>query len=306
MATSETLQRVLVYIKQASEITASPASFTQSVLDALGSGNKDEMNVFTKLQENKLLISATQLNDVKKSVKIKRPSFCPIHNLRPDEVLQLPQAIRSRGIDVGAVTLLESCDGNVLLTRRASHLSIFPGVWVPPGGHVELGETLETAALRELKEETGLDISLDNCVDNAMPIIALWESAFPAMLSVGLPKRHHMVVYLYARLKPPFSSKMLNSQLKIDPGEVAASVWLQRALVDAIVATSEFRDATAVDLSQIPNHISATLLDGSGNLIETQLETSVLMNRMTGEDKDIERVSTGTKFCLDQWLRISC
>ena len=64
-----------------------------------------------------------------------------------------------------------------------------------------------------------------------------------------------MVVYLYARLKPPFSSKMLNSQLKIDPGEVAASVWLQRALVDAIVAMSEFRDATAVDLSQIPNHI---------------------------------------------------
>lgn len=64
----------------------------------------------------------------------QRPSFCPIHNLHPDEVLQLPQAIRSRGIDVGAVTLLESCDGNVLLTRRASHLSIFPGVWVPPGG----------------------------------------------------------------------------------------------------------------------------------------------------------------------------
>ena len=35
---------------------------------------------------------------------------------------------------MGAVTLLESCDGKVLLTRRASHLSIFPGVWVPPGG----------------------------------------------------------------------------------------------------------------------------------------------------------------------------
>ena len=32
MATSETLQRVLVYIKQASESTASPASFTQVVI----------------------------------------------------------------------------------------------------------------------------------------------------------------------------------------------------------------------------------------------------------------------------------
>ena len=41
----------------------------------------------------------------------------------------------------------------------------------------------------------------------------------------------------------------------MDPGEVAASVWIQRALVDAIVATSEFRAATAVDLSHIPRHI---------------------------------------------------
>ena len=63
----------------------------------------------------------------------QRPSFCPIHNLCPDSVLQLPSAVRSRGIDVGAVTLLESSDGKLLLTRRASHLSIFPGVWVPPG-----------------------------------------------------------------------------------------------------------------------------------------------------------------------------
>ena len=64
-----------------------------------------------------------------------------------------------------------------------------------------------------------------------------------------------MVVYLHARLKPPFSSTMLDSQLKIDPGEVAATVWLQRALVDALVAMSEFRDAIAVDLSQLPEHI---------------------------------------------------
>lgn len=306
MATSETLQRVLVYIKQASASSATPASFTQSVVDALSSGGNDETNVFTKLKENKLLISATQFCDLKKSVKLKRPSFCPIHNLCPDEVLQLPQAVRSRGIDVGAVTLLESSDGKLLLTRRASHLNIFPGVWVPPGGHVELGETLETAALRELKEEAGLDITVDNCVDNVMPVIALWESVFPTMLSCGLPKRHHMVVYLYARLKPPFSSTMLNSRLKMDPGEVAASVWLQRALVDAIVATSEFRDGTAVDLSHLPQHISATALDDTGHPVEIKLETSVLLNQMTDATKDIERVSTGTKFCLDQWLQITC
>jgi nucleoside triphosphatase len=34
----------------------------------------------------------------------------------------------------------------------------WPGVYVVPGGHVELGERLDEAAVREAKEETGLDI----------------------------------------------------------------------------------------------------------------------------------------------------
>jgi nucleoside triphosphatase len=34
----------------------------------------------------------------------------------------------------------------------------WPGKYVVPGGHVELGEHIEEAAIREAKEETGLDI----------------------------------------------------------------------------------------------------------------------------------------------------
>jgi len=44
--------------------------------------------------------------------------------------------------------------GEVLLLQ--SHK--WPGVYVIPGGHVELGERIEEAAVREAKEETGLDI----------------------------------------------------------------------------------------------------------------------------------------------------
>lgn len=44
--------------------------------------------------------------------------------------------------------------GEVLLLQ--SHK--WPGVYVVPGGHVELGERLEVTAVREAKEETGLDI----------------------------------------------------------------------------------------------------------------------------------------------------
>ncbi|HQV63007.1 MAG TPA: NUDIX domain-containing protein [Anaerolineales bacterium] len=44
--------------------------------------------------------------------------------------------------------------GEMLLLK--SHK--FPGKYVVPGGHVELGERIEDAAVREAKEETGLDI----------------------------------------------------------------------------------------------------------------------------------------------------
>ena len=44
--------------------------------------------------------------------------------------------------------------GELLLLK--SHK--WPGKYVVPGGHVELGERIEQAAIREAKEETGLDV----------------------------------------------------------------------------------------------------------------------------------------------------
>jgi 8-oxo-dGTP diphosphatase len=44
----------------------------------------------------------------------------------------------------------------VLIERRNPPLG-----WALPGGFVDIGEMLETAAVREAKEETGLDITLE-------------------------------------------------------------------------------------------------------------------------------------------------
>jgi len=47
-------------------------------------------------------------------------------------------------------------DGKVLLIRRGK--PPLYGRWVVPGGTVELGESLEQALVREMREETGLEV----------------------------------------------------------------------------------------------------------------------------------------------------
>ena len=56
-------------------------------------------------------------------------------------------------VGVGAVVIR---DGRILLVKRGS--SPGKGLWAPPGGLVELGETLREAAEREILEETGITI----------------------------------------------------------------------------------------------------------------------------------------------------
>jgi 8-oxo-dGTP pyrophosphatase MutT (NUDIX family) len=51
-----------------------------------------------------------------------------------------------------------SREAALILTRRALGLRNHPDQWALPGGRVDVGETAEQAALRELGEEVGLDL----------------------------------------------------------------------------------------------------------------------------------------------------
>ena len=56
---------------------------------------------------------------------------------------------------VSAVALID-CDGRVLLAQRPESKTM-AGLWEFPGGKIELGETPETALIRELDEELGIN-----------------------------------------------------------------------------------------------------------------------------------------------------
>jgi 8-oxo-dGTP pyrophosphatase MutT (NUDIX family) len=50
-------------------------------------------------------------------------------------------------------------DGRFLITKRVMTKAWAPGHWEVSGGAVQAGETSKDAVLREVKEETGLDVS---------------------------------------------------------------------------------------------------------------------------------------------------
>lgn len=77
--------------------------------------------------------------------------------------------------------IIQIGEGIVLIRRKNP-----PHGWALPGGFVDVGETVEAAARREAKEETGLDVTLETL---------LYVYSDPARD----PRRHTMTVAFTAR-----------------------------------------------------------------------------------------------------------
>jgi len=77
---------------------------------------------------------------------------------------------QKKGLRLRVAALIVNAQGEILLIQQKKKKS--SGYWLLPGGGIEFGETAETALIRELKEELGLDVV-------SMNFIALNESIDP-------------------------------------------------------------------------------------------------------------------------------
>jgi 8-oxo-dGTP diphosphatase len=96
------------------------------------------------------------------------PKFCPhcAGRLAPKMVDQRERLVCQEcgfifyiNPKVAAGVLIE-IEGRVLLVRRGIEPHF--GCWTLPAGFTEYGETIEETAIRECREETGLEVELDN------------------------------------------------------------------------------------------------------------------------------------------------
>src|SRR5919199_1388739 len=100
--------------------------------------------------------------------------FCPTcggtlenRSLRPVD----PEPLGCRGGEfafsldpkVAGRTIIRTADSQLVLVRRAIEPGY--GLWVFPGGYLDRGEELGAAAIREAREESGLEITLDGLIN---------------------------------------------------------------------------------------------------------------------------------------------
>ncbi|MGH3621216.1 MAG: NUDIX domain-containing protein [Sciscionella sp.] len=150
--------------------------------------------------------------------------------------------------------------GRVLLVLHSGF-----GRWVPPGGHMERGETPSEAACREASEETGLDIELVSASpvihakdDNATPDITPF---YCDLLTEGFA-RPVAVQYYWGRLAGE------NQKLRHQVSEVDGAAWITLDELAALPTFDQVRSLAAFALQHhpdIPTFASSVALRASGS-----------------------------------------
>jgi ADP-ribose pyrophosphatase YjhB (NUDIX family) len=121
-------------------------------------------------------------------------------------------------VGVGAVVV---CSGKILLEKRKNEPG--KGKWSIPGGLVELGENTEQTVIREVKEETGLDLEKPEQID-VVDSITEDEN--------GKIKYHFVIIDYFV--------KLTGGTLKAS-SDAEELKWVQFELVETYDLTNSFR-----------------------------------------------------------------
>lgn len=84
--------------------------------------------------------------------------------------------------------LVTDAQGRLLVLRRCESSRLFPHQWDLPGGKVDAGERLDTALVREVAEETGLDVTvrrLAGASEYGLPEVRVVTLFFDMQLASG-------------------------------------------------------------------------------------------------------------------------
>ncbi|HTV35660.1 MAG TPA: NUDIX hydrolase [Xanthobacteraceae bacterium] len=108
-------------------------------------------------------------------------------------------------------------DGRVLIVRRARPPA--HGLYTLPGGGVELGETLEEAVVREVREETALDVQ---------PIALAGYRQAIARDAKGAVERHFVIL--------PFAARWISGEISLNE-ELAEAHWLSPEELSGLTTT---------------------------------------------------------------------
>lgn len=73
--------------------------------------------------------------------------------------LEQPYGVTPQVLRVSACAFVLDASGRVLLQRRSDN-----GYWNLPGGRLELGESVAQACVREVREETGLEVTVSRLI----------------------------------------------------------------------------------------------------------------------------------------------
>ncbi len=110
-----------------------------------------------------MLLDATLRDQVQSRLAAFEVRRVPVGTQRAAAVaLALIDEGEGAALDGIAAPASWSRNAAVLLTRRAAAMTSHAGQWALPGGRIDPGETPEVAALREMHEEVGLELTADH------------------------------------------------------------------------------------------------------------------------------------------------